>query len=276
MGVKEPNFIRNPLTVIAIFAGLAETGGTAVLPFLAQETQIQYIWFLMLFPVFLVLMFFATLWLKHHVLYAPSDFKDENIFARSLKPAPDELIREKLVSDVSITDETIKLKSLEVASVKRITNKNRTSSGVVTRALYRNAKLSEEFSVKALSQELNVSFLSNVVADESGGRQTILDAVGFDGDREIILEIKYIENKNHALIVTRSAIQYLSVYFISRPQVRRQKIRMFVIIVCGDDSIDPPSLQGELRNSAVPANLPVEFRVFKLSELTDKFGNAEL
>ena len=214
--------------------------------------------------------------LKHHVLYAPSDFKDENIFARSLKPAPDELIREKLVSDVAITDETIKLKSSEVSSVRRIANKNRTSSGVVTRALYRNAKLSEEFSVKALSQELNVSFLSNVVADESGGRQTILDAVGFDGDREIILEIKYIENKNHALIVTRSAIQYLSVYFISRPQVRRQKIRMFVIIVCGDDSIDPPSLQGELRNSAVPANLPVEFRVFKLSELTDKFGNAEL
>lgn len=72
--------IKNPLTVIAIFAGLAEVGGTIVLPLLEKETQTTYVWFLMLFPPFLVGSFFYVLYTRHKVLYAPSDFKDDSGF----------------------------------------------------------------------------------------------------------------------------------------------------------------------------------------------------
>jgi hypothetical protein len=72
--------IKNPLTVIAIFAGLAEVGGTIVLPLLEKETQTTYVWFLMLFPPFLVGLFFYVLYTRHKVLYAPSDFKDDSSF----------------------------------------------------------------------------------------------------------------------------------------------------------------------------------------------------
>lgn len=72
--------IKNPLTVIAMFAGIAEVSGTIVLPFLDVSIQAQYVWFLMGFPCFLVALFFYMLWKKHHVLYAPSDFKEDKSF----------------------------------------------------------------------------------------------------------------------------------------------------------------------------------------------------
>jgi len=76
--------IRNPLTIVAIFAGLAEISSAVVLPQLQVETQRLFVWFVMLFPVFLVLLFFITLNFNPRVLYAPSDYTNENNFMESL------------------------------------------------------------------------------------------------------------------------------------------------------------------------------------------------
>lgn len=72
--------IKNPLTVIAMFAGIAEVSGAAVLPFIDTSIQERYVCFLMGFPCLLVALFFITLWCKHFVLYAPSDFKEDQNF----------------------------------------------------------------------------------------------------------------------------------------------------------------------------------------------------
>lgn len=74
--------IKNPLTIIAIFAGIAEVSGTIVLPFIKYENQLYFVWFLMIFPSLLVIIFFATLNFNHKVLYAPSDFQNEDNFFR--------------------------------------------------------------------------------------------------------------------------------------------------------------------------------------------------
>lgn len=83
--IEKVKSVSNPLTIIAIFAGLAEIGGTIVLPLLEKDVQSIYIWFLMSFPTLLVLIFFFTLYKNHHVLYAPSDFKDDNHFMQLLE-----------------------------------------------------------------------------------------------------------------------------------------------------------------------------------------------
>jgi len=72
--------VSNPLTIIAIFAGLAEVGGTAVLPFIIEKNQSVFLWFVMLFPVLLVILFFLTLNFNHKVLYAPSDYRTDEGF----------------------------------------------------------------------------------------------------------------------------------------------------------------------------------------------------
>lgn len=72
--------VRNPLTLIAIFAALAETTAVAVLPALEKDIQSIFVWFVMLFPVTLLVLFFVTLWFKPVVLYGPGDFDDEQNF----------------------------------------------------------------------------------------------------------------------------------------------------------------------------------------------------
>jgi hypothetical protein len=69
--------VSNPLTIVAIFATIAEVSGSAALPFLREPSQVIYVWFLMFFPGALLVFFFLTLNFNRHVLYAPSDFKDE-------------------------------------------------------------------------------------------------------------------------------------------------------------------------------------------------------
>ncbi|MFA6918203.1 MAG: hypothetical protein WC285_05255 [Candidatus Gracilibacteria bacterium] len=77
--------IKNPLTIIAIFAGIAEISGTFVLPFIDIINQNIFIWFLIIFPSSLVAIFFATLNFNHKVLYSPSDYKDEGNFVKTFK-----------------------------------------------------------------------------------------------------------------------------------------------------------------------------------------------
>lgn len=77
--------IKNPLTVVAIFAGIVEVSGTIVLPSILPTNQATYMWFLMIFPTLLVAIFFLTLNFNHTVLYAPSDFRDDQAFLDALK-----------------------------------------------------------------------------------------------------------------------------------------------------------------------------------------------
>ena len=55
--IEKIGHIKNPLTVIAMFAGIAEVSGSAVLPFIASENQKLYIYFLMCFPILLIILF---------------------------------------------------------------------------------------------------------------------------------------------------------------------------------------------------------------------------
>lgn len=85
--MKNTGVVKNPLSVIAIFAGVAEISGTGVLPFIDPANQELYIWFLMLFPFTLVLLFFGTLNLNHKALYAPSDYKSDESFQQNVNGA---------------------------------------------------------------------------------------------------------------------------------------------------------------------------------------------
>jgi len=80
MNIAQIPHIRNPLTVIGIFAAVAEVSATIALPQLDPNAQATFMWFVMGFPFLLVLLFFATLNFNLKALYAPSDFRDEKNF----------------------------------------------------------------------------------------------------------------------------------------------------------------------------------------------------
>lgn len=78
--MKTTKHVNNPLTLIAIFAGIAEIASTCAIGYVNAELQYIFIWFVIGFPILLVLLFFIILIFKPNVLYAPSDFKNEENF----------------------------------------------------------------------------------------------------------------------------------------------------------------------------------------------------
>jgi len=104
--------VSNPLTIIAIFAALAEVAGTAALASVNKELQQVFVWFVMGFPVLLVILFFATLNFNPKVLYAPSDFRDEENFLNTL-------IGTRTVS-IGLDDVTRQLEEAKDVILKRV------------------------------------------------------------------------------------------------------------------------------------------------------------
>ena len=82
--IKIKRKISNPMTVIAIFATLSETSAAISLPFLDNKERELYIWFLISFPFYLLLLFFATLNFNYRSLYAPSDFEKGKHFIKAM------------------------------------------------------------------------------------------------------------------------------------------------------------------------------------------------
>ena len=74
--------ISNPLTIIGMFASIAQVAGTVVLPLVSIDLQMILIRYVIGFPVLLVILFFFVLIYKREALYAPSDFADEKDFLK--------------------------------------------------------------------------------------------------------------------------------------------------------------------------------------------------
>src|SRR5258708_39907706 len=80
---------HNPLGIIALFIVLVYAFASLVVGFgssLEQSQKTPLIWFLVLFPV-LVLLVFAWLVSRHHMkLYAPTDYRDDKLFIYPQSP----------------------------------------------------------------------------------------------------------------------------------------------------------------------------------------------
>jgi hypothetical protein len=74
-----------PITIIALFAGLSEASATAILPYLDNEDRQLYVWFLIVFPSSLVVMFFLTINFNCKALYPPPrSVNPDNIADKSM------------------------------------------------------------------------------------------------------------------------------------------------------------------------------------------------
>lgn len=101
--MSEQAHVGNPLTLMAIFAGLSEAVGAAVLPFLATPQQIYLTFFVIFFPTSLMFLFFLTLWISPARLYGPGDFRSEESLRSWLSAmlSPRQVRRERITTDAT-------------------------------------------------------------------------------------------------------------------------------------------------------------------------------
>lgn len=208
--VEKIGHIKNPLTVIAIFAAIAEISGTTVLPFIESENQGIYIWFLMLFPVFLVGIFFVTLNFNHKVLYAPSDYKNEDNFLKSFGKATTQEKEEKLREEVEEAEGTPSIEERVSESVDNdtVSQEDSNTSAPPRHAtsfasnserhasLMANLSLAEKLSVMKLSKDMGLEFRSDVRFETPSGRKIIFDALALDKDKIHAVEVKLFRNEH--------------------------------------------------------------------------------
>ncbi|RVP50002.1 hypothetical protein [Sinorhizobium medicae] len=246
--IEKITHIRNPLTVIAVFAGLAEVSGTVVLPFLSPETQKIYVDFLMFFPILLVVLFFAVLYWKHHVLYAPSDYRtDETFTAMFVAATPFARIRkyEGEVEDITlgapISVEVDGALSPLIESPAPAPQSEPTDAPIMSSAAKRlgvmNAKsvftdlfVVEELAVAQMEKQTNLKFERNVSPNGMPG--VVFDGVWTDGVKTVVLDITYV-GSSKAISALRIAQRFLAVnrYVKQLPKIHQDHFDFLAVFV---------------------------------------------
>lgn len=257
--------IKNPLTVIAIFAGLAEVSGTAILPLIAPEIQKTYAWFLMAFPIILVTLFFITLWVKHHVLYAPTDFRSDESFTGLLVAVTDASRFAKLDQEAkegeaaeSISAQPFSEKSTEVRQIAR-------------RDFRAAALLAEELVISQLGKELGVRLDRNVAFVTTP--DFTHDAVATLAGKTIAIEIKYNKSGVFPRDLAESTVKrLLSVYQSLPSRVKHDFEFIFVVVTDGDASLRREDIRRVLVTATEKCPFKVDIRLFDLASLDSQMS----
>ena len=100
---------RNPLGIIALFIFLIY-GMTAIVlgwsaEVLALDNQTRLVWFMVIFPVIVLIVFFWLVTRHHTKLYGPGDFRSDDSFLRGVGSAPPKALGERLEKEVAEASE---------------------------------------------------------------------------------------------------------------------------------------------------------------------------
>lgn len=209
--VEKITHVKNPLTIIAIFAGLAEVFSTAVTPFLSVEIQYIFIWFLVSFPLILIGLFFITLNFNHKVLYAPSDYKDEQHFISILRPATKQEKENKLKEEIQ---EDFEINTIEEQSF-----------GIK----YRHYKVAEKAVLNKIQKEKNIDIHKQVSFDYSNG-STMFDGISYKGQMLNIYEVKILNDNIQYREIIDNLIGMLST-FIKLSKFDAKNIKLDIVFL---------------------------------------------
>lgn len=276
--VEKIGHIKNPLSVIAIFAAIAEISGTTILPFIHVSNQSIYIWFLMFFPVLLVGSFFLTLNFNHRVLYAPSDYKDEKHFISSFSKAKPEERSEKLhaeVEEVEIGEKNSNSTYDTPSIVKLVRSKKREIMADVT--------LAEKLVINKISKELGLDFKTdikfNVVnALESSEDKTknskmgvIFDAVHISENSISAVEIKLF--KTHDIDLSRfdQIVRISELVANSSAEMLSKKFNLHIFAIMDAANVDVQLTKKTLTKHLENSSINVICHVTTLDDLQNEY-----
>lgn len=272
--------VKNPLSVVAIFAGIAEVSGAVVLPLIEAQTQLTFIWFLMGFPVLLVGLFFATLNWNHTVFYAPSDFKDEKHFT-SLINASFAAVESKAQEEVEHAAlEAIPPGEAAANDHEPLTEPDdtpltrqalsRPSEGV----LMKRSKLAAEMAISKVEFDRKLQFIRNVTPANRPG--LVFDAVAIGPAEATVVEVKYTVRAAYPTVAIRQILDRankLQTDLLNDGDTKRF-VQLILIFVTGDEVSDSErrGLVGKAEKLAIMYPFRVEVFAYRYGELIGAFA----
>ena len=267
--IEKIGTIKNPLTIIAIFAAIAEISGTVVLPFIGEGHQGTYIWFLIIFPIVLIVAFFLTLNFNHKVLYAPSDYKDESNFVKSLPIATFIEKTKKTEEELREIEQSDNGNGLQSAPADK-ENKDIYRS-LVRRSNHAKYMLAEQLIFQKLQPEFTSEILRDVKAGGGDDRSGyIFDGMVTEKNRTIIIEVKFVRNGMiHRLEDTINRIQGS---ISALPSSVKNNVKLILAVAIDQKSMNMEKLHNQVAGLESRATIPVEVRLYKLEDLESEYG----
>lgn len=271
--IEKIGHIKNPLSIIAVFAALAEISGTIVLPFIENQNQSVYMWFLMLFPFALLILFFLTLNFNHRVLYAPSDYKDERLFADLTNKATSHEKLQKIfyesqdVIESNLLNEGIRFEEENNNADKQAeTDKYK---DIVKRSPQASYMFAEELVLNTLSQDMQ-NDIERSVKFQKGNLKYIFDGVCETSTNITFIEVKYFRE---SLIGTRLGTQLKSIEKIiySIPEISSKTVNVILAIATELQHEQFNKLTDPIGEMAKNFNYPLIIRVFNIEDLKREF-----
>lgn len=266
--IEKVGTIKNPLTIIAIFAAIAEISGTVVLPFISESNQGTYIWFLMVFPFVLVTAFFLTLNFNHKVLYAPSDYRNEDNFIKSLTKATFAEKARKIKQDIEDIEESSSPDEAGTGSPEKdgVFYKN-----LVRRSTQASYMLAEELIFTKLQREFSAEIIREVRAHSlERGSSYLYDGLVSEKDSTTIIEVKFVRNAPiHRL---QDTINRIEGSLDSMPDSIRRNTKLLLAVATdqNDPGIDS-RLHKQVEALKKKTPMPIELRLYRLEDLEKEF-----
>lgn len=256
------NTIRNPLTIIGIFAALSEISGTTVLAFLPENIQLIFIWFVIFFPILLVALFFWVLITRHHVLYAPSDFKSDESFSGLINSARTQ------------THSETKMKKLEDLEDVEIEEKDVIEKTPINNIIS-NPKIeyfvAEELAISKLKEKWGKYFQPHQTFELKGNFFSV-DGLVDDKKQLEIYEIKFFPRLKTPLSGIGKTYNYFREILMYIDSSDKRYIIFNLIIVTSINKNEQTELQSRIKEFLDSREVKINFEIYDLNELKREYG----
>lgn len=150
--------INNPLTIIAIFAALAEVNATIAIGLIDKDLHYIFIWFIIGFPSILVILFFLTLNLNTKVMYSPSDYREDKTFLDSLYGQGGKKVSEKSLNSEKIVKTLTEFEEKVINSIEKKLKYKSISSDEIKELLVNYKDEAKVISERAIQESLGINF----------------------------------------------------------------------------------------------------------------------
>ena len=263
---------RNPLGIIALFIVLVYGIAALFLGLSSEHLQpnerVPLVYFLVLFPL-IVLIAFCWLVAKHHMkLYAPSDFQDEENFFRPQSPREQ---KEEIDKEVRSIEEEATAEDETPA----VPNTGEVTTAAMDRGWFKKVGatrdayiLAENLAFREIESEFGVLVSRRV---EIGGDHRI-DGVAQRNGKVMLIEIKLTRKRRNFKSIVRSQLNKfleLGEYIKPRPS--------FLLVVVAESlhGVDADIGMDNARKMFEESNLAAEVRFYDFEELKAKYGLSE-
>ncbi|HAK88929.1 MAG TPA: hypothetical protein DHV16_09305 [Nitrospiraceae bacterium] len=268
-GKTAQKLARNPLGIIALFIVLVYGIAALVLGISSNNLQtyekLPLIYFLVIFPI-IVLIVFYRLVSKHHVkLYAPDDFRDKEGFFRALSPLEQ---KQKLDEEIkSIEEES---KTSETSTSKTPLSVEMEGAGFLKSVTTRHAYvLAEELAFREIEREFGVYVHRQVAIGPDYG----VDGIFQYGEKSIAIEIKYSKRPQHIRAIMQREIERFSKL---GQDAKGSSVLLLVIVSDGWTSEQKKNELDILTIMARETIQPIKLRIYDFDELKTKYGISEI